>query len=130
MGLLDHIQGLHAGMDYHLARHNVLTANLTQVDTPGYRPLDLARVSPFQGQLRVELARTASGHLAGRAPAAPATARLIPDPTAPAGADGNAVSVDREAVKIASNQLRYDALATLVSASLSGLAWAASDGRQ
>jgi flagellar basal body rod protein FlgB len=39
------------------------------------------------------------------------------------------VSVDREAVKIAANQLRYDTLAVLASQTLNGLAWAANDGR-
>jgi len=37
--------------------------------------------------------------------------------------------VDREAAKIAANQVRYDALASLVSGELSGLSWAANDGR-
>ena len=46
-----------------------------------------------------------------------------------AGFDGNAVSVDREAVKIAANQLRYDTLAVLASQELDGLGWAANDGR-
>jgi flagellar basal body rod protein FlgB len=45
------------------------------------------------------------------------------------GADGNKVSLDREAVKIATNQLRYDTLASLVQNELSGLAWAANDGK-
>jgi acetyl-CoA carboxylase carboxyltransferase component len=51
------------------------------------------------------------------------------DPSAGVGFDGNGVSVDREAVKIAANQLRYDTLAVLASQTLNGLAWAANDGR-
>jgi flagellar basal body rod protein FlgB len=43
--------------------------------------------------------------------------------------DGNAVSLDREAVKIAANQMRYDAIASLTQNELSGLVWAANDGR-
>ncbi len=46
-----------------------------------------------------------------------------------AGSDGNAVSLDREAVKIATNQLRYDTVASLTQNELSGLVWAANDGR-
>jgi flagellar basal body rod protein FlgB len=39
------------------------------------------------------------------------------------------VNVDREAVKIASNQLRYDAMAQLTQSALANLLWAANDGR-
>lgn len=132
MGLLDNIQRLHSGMDYHLARQNLLTANLSQLDTPGFRPLDLERVrgEGFGGVLHVELRRTSAGHLSGHNPTgASQVGRVVVDSTAIPGPDGNAVSVDREAVKIASNQIRYDALAGLVASSLSGLQWAANDGR-
>jgi flagellar basal body rod protein FlgB len=54
---------------------------------------------------------------------------VISDPSAAAGYDGNGVNVDREASKLAANNVRYDALATLVSNELSGLEWAAGDGR-
>ena len=46
------------------------------------------------------------------------------------GGDGNGVDLDRETVKIASNQLRYDTLAQLASSELASLSWAANDGRQ
>ncbi len=54
---------------------------------------------------------------------------MIEDPGAAAGADGNGVDLDREAVKIASNQMRYDVIAQLASSQLASLAWAASDGK-
>ena len=126
MGILDTVERVHLGLDYHIQRHNLLTANLSHIDTPGYRPLDMARGPSFEGALDAALATTAPGHLPGTR----ATERfqVLEDPTALAGMDGNAVSIDREAVKIASNQLRYDTLATLASQTLSGLSWAANDG--
>jgi flagellar basal body rod protein FlgB len=51
------------------------------------------------------------------------------DPNAPVGPDGNSVSLDREAVKIASNTLRYDALSGMIRGKLNGLQWAAQGGR-
>ncbi len=54
---------------------------------------------------------------------------VIADPTAAAGADGNGVNIDREAAKIAANNVRYDALASLVSGELGGLSWAVNDGK-
>jgi flagellar basal-body rod protein FlgB len=127
MALFDGIGPLRASLDYHLARQNLLTANLTHIDTPGYRPVDLSRAS-FRGELSVAMQATAPGHIA-HAPQGKTEGFRIIHPASPAGLDGNGVSVDAEAVKIATNQLRYDAVASLTTAQLSGLAWAANDGR-
>jgi flagellar basal-body rod protein FlgB len=61
--------------------------------------------------------------------APPATFRVVEDTTSKASGDGNAVDIDREAVKISTNQMRYDMLAQLASSELSGLEWAANDGK-
>jgi flagellar basal-body rod protein FlgB len=129
MDLLKGVGRLHVALDYHLARHNVLAANLSHLDTPNFRPHDLERASEFKGAMRVALAATDPGHLGGTAGAAPEVGRLVEDRHATVGHDGNAVSVDREAVKIASNQVRYDALTQLTGGQLSTLAWAVTDGR-
>ena len=55
--------------------------------------------------------------------------KVVEDPASSLGMDGNGVSIDREAVKIAANHVRYEALAGLVQGSLSSLAWAANDGK-
>ena len=130
MRILATVEQLSAGLDYHLARHNLLTANLAHVDTPGFRPLDLQR-SSFQGALHEALAVTEPGHIASAHSASSGEGwRVVQDAAATtSGSDGNAVSLDREAVKIATNQLRYDTLASLVQNELSGLEWAANDGK-
>jgi len=132
MSLLDAVERLRVGLDYHLQRHNVLVSNLAQAETPNYKPLDLAR-SSFDGELNVALAATNAGHIgvtAGSGSGASAEQfRVIEDTNAKAGADGNAVDIDREAVKISTNQMRYDMLAQLASAELGGLEWAANDGK-
>jgi flagellar basal-body rod protein FlgB len=131
MRILDSVEHLRASLDYHLARHNVLTANLAHVDTPGYKPLDLQRTGSFEGALHAALATTQPGHIAQAHSSVGGEAfRVIEDASAHATAtDGNSVSLDREAVKIATNQIRYDTLASLTQNELSGLAWAAGDGR-
>jgi flagellar basal-body rod protein FlgB len=130
MGLLDSVNALHAGLDYHLSRHNLLVSNLTHIDTPNYKPVDLQRAgSTFETSLHVALVATSPSHFgteAGSATKEPFKITL--DPGATVGADGNGVSVDREASKIAANQIRYETLASLVSNELSGLEWAAGDG--
>jgi flagellar basal-body rod protein FlgB len=131
MRIIDSVEHLRASLDYHLARHNVLTANLAHVDTPGYKPVDLQRAGAFEGALHAALATTQSGHIAqAHASVSGEAWHVVEDASAQATAtDGNAVSLDREAVKIATNQIRYDTLSSLVQNELAGLAWAANDGR-
>jgi flagellar basal-body rod protein FlgB len=127
MALVDGVEKLRTGLDYHLSRHNVLVSNLAQAETPGYKPLDLARTD-FEGTLGVAMAATNAGHMGAEA-GATKPFEIIEDKTAVAGADGNAVDIDREAVKISTTQMRYDMLAQLASSELSGLEWAANDGK-
>jgi flagellar basal-body rod protein FlgB len=129
MRILDSVEHLRAGMDYHLARHNLLTANLAHVDTPGFRPMDLKRTGAFEGAMQTALAATEPGHIAQPHASSGEAWRVIEGTSQATGVDGNGVNVDREAVKIATNQIRYDTLASLVQNELSGLAWAANDGR-
>jgi flagellar basal-body rod protein FlgB len=131
MGLLDAVHSLQAGLDYHLSRQNLLTANLAHIDTPNFKPLDLSRgEGEFASALHVAMEATDPAHF-GASASTPTQEhfQVISDPNAAAGSDGNGVNVDREAAKLAANNVRYDALATLVSNELSGLEWAAGDGR-
>jgi flagellar basal-body rod protein FlgB len=122
------IRPLHQALDYHLERHNVLIANVSNVDTPNYVPKDLARVEGFSGVLQVTLARTNGTHIPLPEAGAPLTGRVFEDPSAGAGNDRNFVSLDREAAKVAANQVRYDVISTLVAAQLGDLTFAANDG--
>ncbi|HEY2407708.1 MAG TPA: flagellar basal body rod protein FlgB [Polyangiaceae bacterium] len=126
------IAPLHAALDYHLERHSVLATNVAHVDTPGYKPNDLARVEEagFDGVLGVAMARTNSAHLTpSDASGAGLEGRLFQDLSAGVGNDGNYVSLDREASKVASNQLRYDVVSAIVSAELHQMHFAANDAK-
>ena len=125
------IDPLHSALDYHFERHNLLASNVAHVDTPGYVPRDIERVdsAPFQNQLDVALAKTNGGHIAGAPTAQVSSGRVFEDPSAGAGNDLNYVSLDREAAKLAANQIRYDVASTLATAELAQLAYAAADGR-
>ncbi|MEZ4369964.1 MAG: flagellar basal body rod protein FlgB [Polyangiaceae bacterium] len=121
---------LHGALDYHLQRHNVLATNLAHVDTPGFIPHDLRRVDPadrFAGVLQVRMRATKATHF-GSARAGAVSGQVFEDATAGPGPDGNYVSMDREAAKLAANQLRYDTVSAIVSAELRQLAFAAGDG--
>ena len=131
--LFSAVGSLHSALDYHLERHTVLASNVAHVDTPGYHPHDLRRVdaaNSFDSALSVALHRTDSAHF--RTPNADAAAlegRVFEDLSAGAGNDGNYVSLDREAAKVAANQLRYDVVSAVVTAELHQLSYAASDAK-
>ena len=137
MGLLDGVENLRGALDYHLERHNLLASNLAHIDTPGYKPVDLERTGSFAGELSV--AMTQEGHMAGSSSGTAgivgpggktAHGKIVEDTGSDAGGDDNGVDLDREAVKIASNQMRYDMIAQLASSQLQSLEWAATDGKR
>lgn len=124
---------LRGALDYHLERHSVLSSNVAHVDTPGFKPSDLARVDEaggsFDAALGVAMAKTAPGHLGGAEAGGALHGRVFEDTSAGVGNDGNYVSLDREAAKVAANQLRYDTVSAIVSAELRQLHFAASDAK-
>src|ERR1044071_9542408 len=105
--LFSAIGSLHGALDYHLERHTVLSSNIAHVDTPGYRPHDLRRVDPaqsFDNALSVAMERTNTAHFQlPNADAAALEGRVFQDNSGGAGNDGNYVSLDREAAKVAAN---------------------------
>ncbi len=130
--LFNTVGPLQEALDYHLQRHNVLASNLAHVDTPGYRPRDVARIDAdqFQQVLAVQMERTNPAHMVGgHGGAAIDQGRVFVDLTAGTGNDRNYVSLDREAAKLAANHLRYDVVSTMISAELRQLAYAVNDSK-
>jgi len=113
-------------LDYHQSRHAILVSNVAHAETPGYVPRDLRREPTFSSSLGVALQRTAEGHMSLSEIDIPEG--MVTAERDGAGLDGNGVSLDREAAKLAANQSRYDVVATLLSAEMRMLAFAANDG--
>lgn len=120
------------------ARHEVLSANIANADTPGYRPRDL----DFNAAMRsaVESGAMNAGETTQRGEAS-ATAGLdlqsaIYEPEYPDSRhgedrlDGNAVSLDRQMALITENSLAYETSLTLLSRALAGLRYAIGEGRR
>jgi flagellar basal-body rod protein FlgB len=121
--IYDSIDRLTGAMSYHRDRHAVLAGNVANLDTPGYRPADLERMSAGSPGT---MTRTDPGHLSPRGSAD--TNLVFDDGGALAGPDGNAVALERELAKIDANRVRYSTSAELVSRRLALLRYAASDG--
>lgn len=92
--------------------HDVLAQNIANADTPGYRARELKPLD-FASLVRpVEVALTAPAHLRpGRAPAG-AEVRENREPYE-VSSTGNSVSLEEQAVKIASNATSYQLAITL-----------------
>ncbi|HEX3765005.1 MAG TPA: flagellar basal body protein [Kofleriaceae bacterium] len=120
---LSTVDTLQAAMTYHRERHTVLAGNIANLDTPGYRPVDLERRTAGDP---AELAVTHEGHIATAA--TPDVVTSFDDGGRLQGGDGNAVSLERELSKIDANRARYSTSAELVSRRLAVLRYAAGDG--
>jgi flagellar basal-body rod protein FlgB len=112
------LQLLRTRMEWHQERQKVLSENVANVDTPNYRPRDL--VPPdFNHMLAapaVTLVRTEPGHIGSSGDADGFTsAQSGRYEVRPAG---NAVSLEDEMMKVAANQMDYQAVTSLYSRSL------------
>lgn len=134
-------QLLELSMRVRSARHELLSANIANADTPGYRPKDLDFTSLMKSALDEREAKLDHGR--GRHDASGANAlnamdihSMIYEPEFPNNRhgedrlDGNGVSIDRQMALMSENSLAYEASLTLLSRALAGLRYAISEGRR
>jgi flagellar basal-body rod protein FlgB len=95
------MRGLERVLEIAALRHRVLTENLANVDTPGYRVRDIAS---FAGEVEQAMAENSGGTeetLPMLTPIVRQVRGLLERP------DGNNVSPERESLLLAENQLRF-----------------------
>jgi flagellar basal-body rod protein FlgB len=130
-------QILELSMRARAARHEVLSANIANADTPGYRPRDVdfnsiirsaAEPEGVSGEERDQRMKTLSD-----APLDLEAAIYQPEfPDNRHGEDrldGNSVSLDRQIGLLTENSLAYEANLTLLSRTLAKLRYAISEGK-
>lgn len=112
-------------------RHNVLATNVAHVETPGFKPKEVERPQSqdFGLLMSKTLAQTHAGHMSAGGEQGVSRGTVVDSPDAQTGLDGNAVSLDIEATKIAENRLRYEVISALTAAEFRQLSYAANDGR-
>jgi flagellar basal-body rod protein FlgB len=106
-------------MEWHQQRQRVLAENIANADTPNYRARDLAPPD-FARQVRaaaLALDRTSSAHITAASGGGPqfktdSSGRYAVRPR------GNSVTHEDEMMKVASNQLDFEAAASLYTHSL------------
>ena len=110
---------LRARMQWHQERQEVLAENVANADTPNYRPRDLAPPN-FENALQtvsLPLTTTAPGHIGGAGGSGSPFAESN-DPHYEVRPRGNAVTHEDEMLKLASNQMDYDAVTSIYTHSL------------
>jgi flagellar basal-body rod protein FlgB len=113
---------LRTKMQWHQERQRILAENVSNADTPNFRPRDLAppqfnRLVPTTGA-SLGLAQTSSAHLAASDAAASSQFQRERKSAYEIRPAGNAVSLEDEMLKVAANQMDYQAATTLYAKSL------------
>jgi flagellar basal-body rod protein FlgB len=111
---------LRTRMQWHQERQRVLAENVANADTPNFRPRDLAplnfeRVGPVRPSLALD--RTETGHIAAVDAGSDRfqSSRFEGYDISPTG---NAVNLEDEMIKVAANQMDFQAATTLYTRSL------------
>lgn len=116
---------LEDGIDYRAKRQSLISSNIANINTPGYRAFDLimqdqmSNNSEFQGHSSVD-------HDLNEKLQSP---KLVPTPT-PVKNDGNSVDLDLEMSKLTENQLMFTTLTITLSKRFEQLRSVIAEGRK
>lgn len=103
------VRGLAGALELHQERHRIISENLANVETPGYRARDLA----FHDAL--------GSAFAGEGAAAAQRAEAVVDSSVPIKLDGNSVDLDLETTRLADNAFRIVTLSRILADEYAGL---------
>lgn len=112
-------------MSYHRDRQSVLASNVANVETPGYRPMEL--VPSRLDERSPPLAVSNAAHY-DAAPTLLEQGSLIVQDDSDPRPDGNTVGLEQQMARLNENRLRYTTSASLVSRRIALLRYAATDG--
>ena len=121
-------------MDMQLQRQNVIMSNLANVETPNYKPREIAFEKELQSALGLDMRGRMSTTSQGHMPAAFNPDNFGPEwskqfkPRQIHGEDR--VNMDKEMAKHAKNQLQYTALTQVIAKNFEGLSSVIQDGKQ
>jgi len=110
------MDGLKARMQWLQARQSLVSSNIANANSPGFRPLDLQPFTFDRTQSSLSLTATSTGHLGEtEAEVTGSISHPVAFETKPSG---NAVSLEDEMTKLADIQLDYQMATQLYTKSL------------
>jgi flagellar basal-body rod protein FlgB len=119
---------LRSRMEWHQERQRVLAENVANADTPAYRPLDLAPPNFQQALSPAQVALERDNPMQIAASDGNSGFASQNEPHYEVRPGGNAVNHEDEMMRVASNQMDFDAVANLYSRSLALIKLAAGGG--
>jgi flagellar basal-body rod protein FlgB len=123
------VDRLRGALDYHVSRHNVLSSNIANTETPGFKPLELLREREHKGlENTLPMEVTSEGHVGARQADGDPEYQTREDKAVAPSANGNSVSLEHEMAKLAANDIRFEGAVRIVSQQLGMLRYAANDG--
>lgn len=125
------IGALNTSLNLRLTNQNVISSNIANADTPGYKAKAVEFEQAFRDALnmsdRLQAAGTDAQHIIRR-PTDPVNPEIYDDPNGVESLDGNTVDRAAEMAKMAENQLMYDSSAEALKRKLAMLKYAISEG--
>ena len=125
------IGALNTSLNLRLVNQNIISSNIANADTPGYKAKRVEFESALRDALGVgtQLAPTESNsrHLVHKS-TDPVDPEIYDDPNGVESLDGNTVDRASEMAKMAENQLLYDASAEMLKRKLGMLKYAITEG--
>ena len=125
---------LNTSLNMRLLRHNVISSNVANAETPGYhaKKLDfeeaLARALDIDGLRGMSTSSPDHYAVGGNGPAKVGP-EIYENPDGAVNNDGNTVDLEKEMSSLAENTIMYKAALSLINKKLAALRYAASDGR-
>ncbi len=127
-------QALATAANMRLLRHNLISSNIANAETPGYhaKKMDfeeaLARSVDLDGLRKVSTSHNDHFSVGGDLSAAVKT-EIYDNPVGATSNDGNTVDLESEMTMLAENQLQHKAAIQLINKKLAQLKYAVSEGR-
>ncbi|CAN5462642.1 flagellar basal body rod protein FlgB [soil metagenome] len=114
-------------------RHNVITSNVANADTPGYQAKKLDFEDALGRALTTEDMNGTTGSEPGHFAMGPGAlsrvkADIYENPDVSVNPDGNTVDLEKEMSSLAENSIMYKAAVQLINKKMAALRYAATDG--
>ncbi len=131
--IFDGMDVLQKALDLCSIRHEILSANISNADTPNYIPEDI----DFEAEIKrvvggggtIELISTNPKHIVPTR-STEVKPRVFPVGRLYPSLDGNAVDIDRQMAELSKNTLEYQALVRILTKKFSELRYVITEGRR
>ncbi len=124
---------LGAAINFRLLRNNVVSSNIANAETPGYKAKKLDFEAALSSAIDLSGLKEMSTDHADHAPVGPGSisrlrADIYDNPDVNMSNDGNTVDLEKEMSKLAENTILYKAAIRLINKKMASLKYVASEG--